>query len=130
MDYIESQLTKCQDGIHLVYEMERKLYNDKIISLGDTSNDSTIIYSNKSLIQLESTLLNMASTPGLCQGVLYIFPVKLDNVTIVRFWFFFTFYYIPFISFYHFLLQRIFSYFIMFIIDTLKVGVIEDLLSK
>ena len=85
MDYIESQLTKCHDGIHLVYEMERKLYYDNIISLGDTSNDSTITYSNKSLIQLESTLLNMASTPSLCQGVLYIFPVKLNDVTIVRY---------------------------------------------
>ena len=31
------------------------------------------------MIQLEATLLDMASTVDLCKGVLYIFPVKLGE---------------------------------------------------
>ena len=66
-----------------------RLYNDSIISLGDR-NDSTIQeelqnHWNKSLIQLEATLLGMAATPQLCQGLLYMFLIKLDDKYIVRY---------------------------------------------
>ena len=52
--------------------MKKKLYHDNIISLGETdvntddNNKESNVYSNKSLIQLEATLLDMASTPDLC----------------------------------------------------------------
>ena len=62
--------------MELVYQMEKQLYHDNIISLGNDSNDAPENnYSNKSVIQLESTLLKMASNTNLCNGVLYIFPV-------------------------------------------------------
>ena len=84
-----NKLSKCHEAVHLVYQMEKKLYDDNIISLGgnETSNEDTNkdTYSNKSLIQLEATVLNMASTPSLCQGVLYIFPVMLTDYIIVRY---------------------------------------------
>ena len=51
--------------------MEKQLYHDNIISLGNDSNDAPENnYSNKTVIQLESTLLKMASNTNLCNGVL------------------------------------------------------------
>ena len=90
LSHIENKLRKCQDVVQLVYEME-KLYND-IISIGhpQTSNQcaNMDIFSNKSLIQLDSTLLTIASIPGLFQGVLCMFPVKLTDTIIVRYAFY------------------------------------------
>ena len=72
--------------MELVYQMEKQLYHDNIISLGNDSNDAQENnYSNKSVIQLESTLLKMASNTNLCNGMLYIFPVQLADYTIVRY---------------------------------------------
>ena len=48
-------------------------------------HDAENNYSNKSAIQLESTLLKMASNTNLCNGVLYIFPIQLVDYTIVRY---------------------------------------------
>ena len=71
--------------MELVHQMERQLYYDNIISLGTDSKDAgENDYSNKSMIQLESTLLKMASNSNLCNGVLYIFPVQLADYTIIR----------------------------------------------
>ena len=71
--------------------MEQKCYNDKVIALGNNfANKPNGLEksSNKSLIQLEATLLEMAATPQLCQGVLYMFPINLDGKYIVRHVFF------------------------------------------
>ena len=59
--------------------MERTLYDDKVLSLkcGDE-------FDNKSMIQLEKTLLDMGSITDLCQGILYMFPVKTDDKHILR----------------------------------------------
>ena len=71
--------------------MEKKLFEDGIISIGDinvtsTTDDQTLhTPPNKSLIQLEATLLDLAATPDLCQGVLYMFPVKLGSKYIIRY---------------------------------------------
>lgn len=72
--------------------MENKLYNDNIINLGNTkytttgaSHIDTSQIANKSLIQLEATLLDMASIPDLCAGVLYLFPVKVADKVIIRY---------------------------------------------
>ena len=42
------------------------------------------LHKNKSIIQLEATLLDMAATPQLCQGILYVFPISLYDKFIVR----------------------------------------------
>ena len=62
--------------------MERTLYEDKVLSLkcGDECDCTT----NKIMIQLENTLLDMGSTIDLCQGILYIFLVKTDDKHILR----------------------------------------------
>ena len=65
--------------------MEKNLYDDKVISLLESAQESdSTTTENKSIIQLEATLLDMASTYDLCQGVLYIFPVKVMDKYIVR----------------------------------------------
>ena len=66
-------------------QMEKALYDDKIITVPDLTEKSLQkTPENKSMIQLENTLLDMASTTDLCQGILYIFPVKVINKYIVR----------------------------------------------
>ena len=66
-------------------QMEKALYGDKIIIVPDlTEKSQQKTPENKSMIQLENTLLDMASTTDLCQGILYIFPVKVINKYIVR----------------------------------------------
>ena len=67
--------------------MEKKLYDNNIINLGEghvdeSSSEDQETYANKSIIQLEATLLDMALVPGLCKGITYIFPVTLNNVYI------------------------------------------------
>ena len=57
---IHINIANCQEDVDFIYQMEQKLYNDSIISLGN-SNDPTVQeelqnHSNKSLIQLEATL--------------------------------------------------------------------------
>ena len=90
MNRIYSQLQSCEEAVQFVYQMEKKLYEDSIISLGETdvntddNNMESNVYSNKSLIQLAGTPLVMASTPDLCKGVLYIFPVKLGYIYMIR----------------------------------------------
>ena len=69
--------------------MEKKLYDDNIINLGEglvdeSSSKDQEVYANKSIIQLEATLLVMASVPGLCKGILNIYPVALNNMCILR----------------------------------------------
>ena len=71
--------------------MEKQFYQDNIITLDNThptsSTSSTLAnrVSNKSLIQLESTLFHMASTPDLCEDVLYLFPIQIQNKFIIRY---------------------------------------------
>ena len=66
--------------------MEMSLYNDDIIKISNGKDTSTSEHtiSNKCFIQLESTLLDLAATEDLCSGVLYMFPVKLGQFTIIR----------------------------------------------
>ena len=73
--------------MHLVYEMEQNLYNDGVICLSGTFGTSTTespAFANKSLIQLEATLLELAATPELCKGVMYVFPIAVQGKYIVR----------------------------------------------
>ena len=79
---IQELLHKCHTAADTVYQMEKKLYDDKIITI-ETSGDGCHV-SNKSLLQLETTLLDMCSINDLCQGVLYTFPVRLDGRYILR----------------------------------------------
>ena len=75
--------------MELVYNMEKKLYHDNVISLTNNSNNGTEnAYSNKSIIQLESTLFKLASNTSICNGIIYIFPVQLAHYTIVRYIYF------------------------------------------
>ena len=54
--------------VKLVYQMEKQLYHDTIISLGNDLHDAPENnYSNKRVIQLESTLLKMVSNTNLCK---------------------------------------------------------------
>ena len=78
-DNIYQQLQECQEGISTVLHMENQLYDDKVISILDSTDKSMEKTENKSMIQHEATLLDMASTADLCKGVLYIFPVKLGE---------------------------------------------------
>ena len=86
--YILGQLRKCHEAVGLIYEMEKRLYDDGIIDLGEephqTNNKEVKTFSNKSLIQLEATLLDIASTPELCQGASNMFPVKVGDKFIIR----------------------------------------------
>ena len=50
-----------------------------ILEPHQTNNKEVKTFSNKNLIQFEATLLDMASIPELCQGVLYMFPVKVGD---------------------------------------------------
>ena len=79
--HINKQLQQCEEGINAVIQMEKKIYDDKIITLPEPKMSTP---GNKSLIQLEATLLDMASTRDLCQGVLYICPIKVMDKYIVR----------------------------------------------
>ena len=52
--------------------MEQKLYDDKVITLRTNivnKPEDLEDYSNKNLMQLEATLLEMAAVPELCQDV-------------------------------------------------------------
>ena len=67
----------------------KKIYDDSVINLHESlarvnSPGEQQIYANKNIIQLEATLLDMASVPGLCKGIMYIFPVTLGNKCILR----------------------------------------------
>ena len=81
-------LKDCEEAIDIVYQMEKKLYDDNIISLGKTiksSSKNVEVYTNKSFIQLEATLLERASYPNLCKGIMYMFQMELDGKHIVRY---------------------------------------------
>ena len=92
LSHIENKLRKCQDSVQLVCKMEKNLYNDNIISIchPKTSNQCAKMdtFSNNSLIQVESTLLTIASIPSLYQEVLHMFPVILTDTIIVRYAFY------------------------------------------
>ena len=61
--HIFKQLQHCEEGIQAVLQMEKNLYDDKIISLLESAQESDLTTTeNKSIIQLEATLLDMAST--------------------------------------------------------------------
>ena len=70
----------------MVYEMESNLYEngDNIPEMSTSSTQAeTPTYANKSLLQLESTLLELSSHPQLCQGIMYMFPVSVQGKHIV-----------------------------------------------
>ena len=129
---MKNKLNLCQETVAIVSEMEKQFYQDKVISLEDTplTTKTTNKVSNKSLIQLESTLFHMASTPDLCEGVLYLFPVKVQDKFIIRYktlkCSIITFYLILIFSIINKLSTNILFYFV----DTLKVVVTEDLQIK
>ena len=51
------------------------------LTCGDECDNTT---HNKSMIQLEKTLLDMGSIIDLCQSILYMFPVKTDDKHIIK----------------------------------------------
>ena len=87
VEQIYTQLQQCHDGISTILQMEQNLYEDNVITLQDKTQQESPT-ENKSVIQLEATMLDMASTPDLCQGVLYIFPIKVLDKYIVRYKYF------------------------------------------
>ena len=88
---VGKKLTQCQETVAIISQMEKQFYQDNIITLDDTPSTSSTSsslpnrVSNKSLIQLESTLFHMASTLDLCEGVLYLFPIQIQNKFIIRY---------------------------------------------
>ena len=87
VDSLYQILKDCEEAIGIVYQMEKKLYDDSVISLAKTikSSSKVEVYTNKSFIQLEATLLEMASYPDLCKGIMYMFHMELDGKHIVRY---------------------------------------------
>ena len=88
MFHHHEKLTRCIEAVCVICDMEKKLY-DENINLGEglvdeSSSEDQEAYVNKSIIQLESMLLDMASVPGLSKGILYIFPVTLNNMHILK----------------------------------------------
>ena len=93
----------------MVYEMESNLYESRVIipEIPTTSTEGeTPTYANKSLLQLESTLLELSSHPKLCQGIMYMFPVNcarqahcqvinicLQPILLYYFYFYYYYYY-------------------------------------
>ena len=77
----------CKEAIDIVYQMEKKLYDNNVITLAKTikSSSKMEVYTNKSFIQLEATLLEMASYPNQCKGIMYMFHIELDGKHIVRY---------------------------------------------
>ena len=77
-----------QEAMHLVNQMENNTYDHGVIYIPDgsaaTSCTQSDTYANKSLIQLEATLLELAASPQLCQGVVYMFPVPVQDKYIIR----------------------------------------------
>ena len=69
--------------MNAVCQIERKLYDENVLSLPDLAQETELTIENKSMIQFEATLLDMVSIPDLCQGVQYIFTVKLIDKYIV-----------------------------------------------
>lgn len=66
--------------------MEKDLYDKNVLSLvEEKTSDGASAYANKSLIQLEMTLLEMAAVPQLCQGIIYMFPILVQDKYIVRY---------------------------------------------
>ena len=67
----------------MVYQMEKKLYDENIIYFADGFNTSmpeeAQTYAKKSLIQLKAALLKLAAAPQLTQYVMYMFPVTLHG---------------------------------------------------
>ena len=119
--------------------MEKQFYQDNIITLDDTPSTSSTSsslpnrVSNKSLIQLESTLFHMASTPDLCEGVLYLFPIQIQNKFIIRYKSLKTFIIIIYLIqlFLHYFSFTFYLHTFFFIIsDILKVVATEDLQIK
>ena len=84
---MHNNITNCLEALGLIDQMEQKLYDYKVITLGtSTANKLEDLedYSNKSLMQLQATLLEMAAAAELCQGVFYIYPINVDGKNIVR----------------------------------------------
>ena len=81
-------LKDCEEAIDIVYQMEKKLYDDNVISLAKlikSSSKDVEVYTNKSFIQLEATFPEMASYPNLCKGIMYMLHMVLDGKHIVRY---------------------------------------------
>ena len=71
VEHIYKQLQHCEEGIQAVLQMEKNHYDDKIISLLESGQVSDLTTTeNKSIIQLEATILDVGSTYDLCQGIL------------------------------------------------------------
>ena len=84
---MHNNITNCLEAIGLIYQMEQKLYDDKVITLRrNTANKPEDLedFFNKSLMLLKATVLEMAAVPELCQGVFYMFPINVDSKYIVR----------------------------------------------
>ena len=69
--------------------MEKKLYDEGIISLADNLSglkytETSQYYSNKSIVQLELTLLDMGLVPELQQGIIYFFPVEIKGKCLLQ----------------------------------------------
>ena len=62
--------------------MEKKLYDHGVLCLHKIAEETNEISENKSIIQLETIILDMAD---LCQGVLYLLPVKVHDKYIFRY---------------------------------------------
>ena len=78
----------CTVKKQCIWFLEDNLYDHGVICIPDssaaTSCTQSDTYANKSLIQLEATLLELAASPQLCQGVVYMFPVPVQDKYIIR----------------------------------------------
>ena len=74
LSLLRNLLFRCQDAIEFENELEGQLFLADIVTA-----------QNKSLLRLEYTILEMASSPLLCNGVLYCSVLKYCNKFIVRY---------------------------------------------
>ena len=81
-------MQKCQLGVDLVKEMEQKLYEMELVTTSKREiidGQPVMQGGDPGLVRLESSLLHLASLDTICQGIFYMFPVKVScSVTIVR----------------------------------------------
>jgi hypothetical protein len=85
---IKTTLERCGRGINLVRDMEETLYEEGLITMseserGGEGGGATAGY--RGIVQLESSILDLGSSPSVCQGLFYVCPVVFGDYMALRF---------------------------------------------
>ena len=90
---IRNLLYACHQGMDLVKDMERELYQLGLVSLSSASASFEdggapvieIVQGDPGLVRLETTLLHLGAMNQVCEGVFYMLPIKVaPNAILVR----------------------------------------------